>query len=320
MRPADDGELARLARAAAPDVLAEALRRAREDAVARLSALLTDAIVAAALAGTSPRTPEPAHAPAPAEDGEEVLYAYALARAGLPLPEDLPALIEGTRVRQVTDAGLALLVSPVSPEQLQVDEDDLSEDGRLATLVRGHDAVLRAAADPGPVLPLRFGTVVANEDGARRLLREHAEAARAQLDRIDGTREWGVRLLRRLTGEPQLTGPTPRRAGMSGTEYLSARREALAAHDRAEQDTARSAARLEEVLAPHVTDVLRRGGSPGSSLLLDVAYLVPRDREAGFTAAVEALGEELHGDGLDVELTGPWPPYSFVSLDEGAPA
>ena len=50
MRQADDGELGRLAREAAPGVLAEALGRAREEAVARLSALLADTIVAAALA------------------------------------------------------------------------------------------------------------------------------------------------------------------------------------------------------------------------------------------------------------------------------
>jgi hypothetical protein len=60
----------------------------------------------------------------------------------------------------VAAGDLALLVSPVSPDDLRIDEDDLSENGRLATLARGHDAVVRAAAALGPVLPLRFGTVV----------------------------------------------------------------------------------------------------------------------------------------------------------------
>lgn len=314
MQPGEDGELGRLAREAAPDVLADALRRARADAVDRLAALLSDAIVDAALAGAPPSA-----AAEPPADGEQVLYAYALARAGVPLPEDLPALTDGARVRQVTEAGLALLVSPVAPEQLRVDEDDLSEEGRLATLVRGHDAVLRAASDLGPVLPLRFGTVVPDEQAARRLLREHTAAALEQLARVDGAREWGVRLVRVLSGEPQLAGPVPRREGMSGTEYLSARRAALSARDRSEQDAARAGDRLEQTLAPHVTDTVRRGGNPGSSLLLDVAALVPRDRETGFRAAVEALGDDLRREGLDTELTGPWPPYSFVSLDEGGP-
>jgi len=66
---------------------------------------------------------------------------------------------------------------------------------------------------------------------------------------------------------------------------------------------------------PHVVASVRRGGAAGSSLLLDVAYLVrPRDEEA-FTAAVTRLGTELRGDGLALETTGPWPPYSFASLD-----
>jgi len=32
-----------------------------------------------------------------------------------------------------------------------------------------------------------------------------------------------------------------------------------------------------------------------------------------FTAAVAALKDELRGDGFDVQLTGPWPPYNFVN-------
>jgi hypothetical protein len=316
MTPPDD-VLRRLAREAAPDVLAAAVARAREDAVGRLAGLLTDAIVAEALTGPA-RRPAPAPAPQPAPPSGEVLYAYALTREALRLPPDIPGLTGGAPVGRVTDADLALLVSPVTPDQLEVDQDDLSEEGRLARLVRGHDAVLRAAADAGPVLPLRFGTVVPSEEAARRLLREHAEAAREQLARVDGGREWGLRLVRELTSEPPLTAATARQEGMSGTEYLSARREIHAARTRTEERAARAAARVEAALAEHVTEWLRRGGSPGSSLLLDVACLVPRGRDAGFTAAVAALDDELRADGVAVQLTGPWPPYSFASLEDGA--
>jgi hypothetical protein len=327
MGTADDVGLRRLAREEAPEVLAEALRRAREKAVARLEELLSDAIVAEALAGlpgrepvTPPRRPDQRSSPGtgtPAGGNDEALYAYALTRADQFLPEGLPALTEGAQVGRVVEGGLALLVSPVIPDQLQVDQDDLDEDGPLATLVRGHDAVLRAAAAAGAVLPLRFGTVVASEEGARRLLRTHGPAAAAQLDRVDGKREWGVRLLRSLAPEPQLTGSAPRRENMSGTAYLTSRRAALEARERVEEHTRRAAAQLEQALAPFVAESLRRGGNPGSSLLLDAAYLVAQDHEVAFTTAVTELAEELRPDGLDVELTGPWPPYSFVSLDAG---
>jgi hypothetical protein len=317
-------ELDRLARAAAPEVLAAALDRAREQAVSRLADLLTDAIVAQALAGAA-TTPAPATAPAPApapaaaavETEGEALYAYGITPAGLSLPEEVQALTDGGRIERVVAGDLALLVSGVLPDDLRVDEDDLSETGRLATLARGHDAVVRAAAGSGPVLPLRFGTVVPDEAAARRLLEEHAGSARAQLRRIGDNHEWGVKLVRRLA-EPVPAGPRPvDREGVSGTEYLARRRQALHQREDDERSATGAVELLEETLRPCVSESLRRGGSPGSSLLLDVAFLVPPERESEFLAAAAELREKLDPDGLEVEVSGPWPPYSFAALEPG---
>ena len=52
-------------------------------------------------------------------------------------------------------------------------------------------------------------------------------------------------------------------------------------------------------------------------MLLNAAYLVASDEGAGFTAAVAAEAT-AHPD-LRIELTGPWPPYSFAG-DEQQPA
>jgi Gas vesicle synthesis protein GvpL/GvpF len=312
-------ELDRIARAAVPEVLGAALEVARERAVARLADLLADAIVAQALTGAVPvRAPDP---PPPAADGArdgQALYAYGITTADLAPPDDVGSLTGGATLGQVTSGDLALLVSAVRPDELRIDEDDLSETGRLATLARGHDAVVRAAALRGPVLPLRFGTVVPDEAAARRLLDEHGDAARERLQRIDDSREWGVKLVRRLDVDPVPVGPRPsERAGVTGTEYLARRRQVLAQADRAEAAAEKAADLLLDVLRPHVTEVLRRGGSPGSSLLLDLAFLVGPDTEAGFLAAAAELRERLEPDGLEVEVSGPWPPYSFASLEDG---
>jgi hypothetical protein len=300
-------DLHRLAQEAAPDVLAAALERARAQAVARLADLLTEAIVAEAL-----KTAE--RGPAPADPDGEALYAYAITLAGLPLPGEAPALTDGARIERVAADDLALLVSRVRPDELRVDEDDLSESGRLATLARGHDAVVRSAAGVGPVLPLRFGTVVPDEAAARRLLAEHAAAARAQLRRVGDSREWGVKLVRHV-GEPVAAGPRPTGEQVSGTEYLARRRQALHDRDAAERSAAEAAELLEAALRPRAREALRRGGSPGSSLLLDLAFLVPPEGESAFLAAAAELREDLQPDGLEVEVSGPWPAYSFATLE-----
>jgi hypothetical protein len=336
-------ELDRLARAAVPDVLAAAVDRARGQAVARLADLLTDAIVAQALAGTvaspargagravappspnaeppQPRPPEARASDARAAEApdppREALYAYGITWADVPLPDDVGALTEDTALRCVVSGDLALVVSGVQPEQLRVDEDDLSETGRLAMLARGHDAVVRAAAAAGPVLPLRFGTVVPDEPAARRLLQEHGTSAREQLRRIGDTREWGVKLVRRLTSEPTPIGARARdRTAVSGTEYLARRRQSLERHDLAEAAAERAAELLHDTLRPHAAQSLHRGGSPGSSLLLDLAFLVSPAAEAEFLSAAAELRDRLEPDGLEVEVSGPWPAYSFAVLGD----
>ena len=312
----EQGELDRIAREAAPEVLAAALARARTQAEARLTDLLTDAIVARALAAAAPRAGIPS--PEPVDDAEQACYAYAIAGADLRYPTDGPALTPGRPIALVREGDLGLLISPVGPQELDVDPDDLSETGRLAVLARGHDAVVRAAAGAGPVLPLRFGTAVPDEDAARELLRTHAASAREQLRRIGTAREWGIRLARTLDPEvePALAGRTER-DGLSGTEYLSRRRSALQRGDDLTRTAAECAERLQDALSGHVSESLQRGGSPGSSLLLDMAYLVPTASEAAFLGTVQQLTEDLAGRGLTLEVTGPWPPYSFAALTPG---
>jgi hypothetical protein len=312
----DKGELDRIASEAAPEVLAAALERARTQAEARLADLFTEAIVARALAAADAEAPRPE----PVDPPGSAFYAYAVTWADLRYPADGPALTTGRRIDVIRDGDLGLLVSPVAPDELEVDADDLSETGRLAVLARGHDAVVRAAAGAGPVLPLRFGTAVPDEDAARSLLRTHAERAREQLRRIGTAREWGVRLVRTLVPgvEPALAGGA-QRDGLSGTEYLSRRRQALQKGDDLTRTAAECAERLQDVLSGHVTESLRRGGSPGSSLLLDMAYLVPTATEADFLGQVQQLAQDLEARGLALEVTGPWPPYSFASLSPGGP-
>jgi hypothetical protein len=51
--------------------------------------------------------------------------------------------------------------------------------------------------------------------------------------------------------------------------------------------------------------------------VLDVALLVPRDAEDELlTRAAEYTAQAVDA-GLELDLTGPWPPYSFARAWEG---
>jgi hypothetical protein len=48
-------------------------------------------------------------------------------------------------------------------------------------------------------------------------------------------------------------------------------------------------------------------------MVLNAAYLVRTSREDAFREALDQLHAAYAPQGVDFELTGPWPPYNFVA-------
>ena len=51
-------------------------------------------------------------------------------------------------------------------------------------------------------------------------------------------------------------------------------------------------------------------------MILHGAYLVDAAAQAQFRDEVGAVARGRGDDGVDFELTGPWPPYNFAEGDE----
>ena len=80
--------------------------------------------------------------------------------------------------------------------------------------------------------------------------------------------------------------------------------EALSEGERIFSDLARSAVDARRRTPVQSTTAIR--------VVLDAAFLVPEKQARSFRKAVAAQAKAC-GDGYDVALTGPWPPYNFVS-------
>ena len=62
-------------------------------------------------------------------------------------------------------------------------------------------------------------------------------------------------------------------------------------------------------------DARRRRPGPDTPgrLLLEAAFLVPVTRARTFRAEIARRTRALAPQGYDLSLSGPWPPYSFVT-------
>jgi hypothetical protein len=111
----------------------------------------------------------------------------------------------------------------------------------------------------------------------------------------------------------------PARPPGSGAEYLARRR---AERDRAdtgvEAATAAAAAVHHRLADRSAAATLsppqdRRLSGRTTEMVLNGAYLVARHDVDTFLRLVDEQRRARQGDGLELEVTGPWPPYNFAS-------
>jgi hypothetical protein len=174
-----------------------------------------------------------------------------------------------------------------------------------------HERVIESLMAERTLLPARFGMLLKNQQAALDALAKHYDAYLANLDRVRGRVELGLRVLWRAS-EPIAAVRTsePYRDGRS---YLLARlaeeRHAQAERRAAEAQAAILTKRLAELAADSVVEVLVT-----PRMLLKAAYLVDQTQIGAFQ---QAVGEQqARDDSLRFLCTGPWPAYHFVTATE----
>jgi hypothetical protein len=252
-------------------------------------------------------------------DGLVYLYAVGDAVLGENDPSGLTG-VDGTPVRVVVDGRLGAVVSTVDPlhfseEALRRNLEDLTW---LAESAHAHHAVVEAIWQHHPVAPLRLATIYLDDDNVRGLLRAKDAAFTAALDRIRGRREWGVKAFARRQPDTDADGNAGDPDLGPGAAYLLRKRKARERSARAQQDVQDAAADLHRTSsAAAVASHLYPPQDPQLSgrrepMVLNAAYLVGQSDAARFLDAVQTW----HSPHIDHELTGPWVPYSFATLEE----
>ena len=234
---------------------------------------------------------------------------------------------EGSAPRAVSlGAGPSLIVSDVpsltySPETL---EPKLADLDWVSAAGAAHHQVVDALSDAGAVvLPFRLFTLFSSEARAVASFDGSRAAMTRAFDRVRGKQEWVLRI-----GKPEPStrsdrsvhgGPAEPRssAPSSGTGFLQAKadakREAAERAIRVKEDAVSAFAALEKLAELSKTRPVEGSGN----LLLDAAFLVAPTRVEAMRDALTRQAERLLRDGCAVSLTGPWPPYSFASMDVG---
>ena len=320
--------VAELAAADAPDVIQEARAAARVRARAALEDALVDELLKA-VARPEPTVaqPEPAATPPVAAKLGDAYWVYCVVPSEWAdeLASGLAGIEPGSTVEAVVEGHLAALLSRVpldeyGDEQLRRHLEDINWLERVA---RAHEAVQQGAMAQGPLVPLRMCTIYRDLGGVRRILQDQADLFTDNLAAVEDCSEWGVKVFLDLRRIPAPSPAVPEGGGSSGADYLAGRqreRDRVKDVDELSLRAAEEVHRAVSVLARQErANPVQRAEAHGrdAEMILNQAYLLEDERIEQLQSTVAELSERWAPQGLLVELTGPWPPYNFVSDSAG---
>ena len=230
----------------------------------------------------------------------EQLYLYAIID-GAAL-DDTPLLVGlgGAPVWLLPFRALAAVVGPVTDWQLTDSE----------AAAQAHEQVVEWFMTRESTLPVRFGTLFSNEAALSEALDQHYATLCADLQRLAGRVEVEFRILWDAdtvwsNAEEQAPPAVMDADAESRLRYIQERLRA-AAESLAQQ--------CRERLAPHAeaitTSILETKHAP-----VRASLLVARGGADALVAEIAQIQRELYP--LQVECSGPWPPYHFVYAIKG---
>ena len=256
-----------------------------------------------------------------------VLYVYAIAARGALATPGIEG-VDGESVPRVVERGdLAALVSDVdaaafSQETIDARAADLDW---LGSIGYSHQQVVEHACRDADAIPLRAFVLFSTEQALGEHLEQRADELKEILGTIAGREEWTVKLeFDEKTWAHAIERRAPSMAALAaeaegapaGKAYLLRRKMDEARKNAAREAVDAIAAEMEERISrelgvPVVSELSRTGSMPQFNVLLE------RSRAGDMEQLAADLQRDYRDEGVRPVLTGPWPPYTFVSRSEG---
>jgi len=205
----------------------------------------------------------------------------------------------GGEVFVVRGHGLAGAASPVE------------EGGTVPGVSRllAYQQVIEAFHASRAVIPMRYGCLLESEPAILRLLEEHRQEYEMLLTQFEGMVEMGIRILwnrgqRPVPREPEEVPSTP------GAAYLAMLRKRHPPGDGLEAEEGRLAELISSSLGGFYDRLRAEASTVAEGRMLSLYFLTPKTSVADFRDRVR----QMHfPEGTKLLLSGPWPPYNFVS-------
>lgn len=263
----------------------------------------------------------------PEASDTNAIYVYAVCRAELPVDLDgLTGVAQEEPVRSLTFGSLTAIVQSVRSAEFTDEawQERLTDEAELERYARAHHAVVSAVAAQAPTVPLPLATLYSGPDRARHALDAESVRFHTALKRVAHHAEWGVKVYAPASpgGGAAAAPPGPgapadraRPAPGAGRAYLDRKRNLRTEREQRQEESLRVAEAVDADVS-RIAKASRRlrphgQGAAGDHRVqvLNATYLVAEHRAGELDLLARSLRERT---GAQIEVSGPWVPYSFV--------
>lgn len=258
---------------------------------------------------------------------EQGLYIYCIIPASQGNPVE-----EGIQI--ISHKDIAAVVEKMTLDEFQEETFKLKiekEPQWLEEKVLHHNNVISKFADKTMVIPMKFGTIFKTEKTLDDMLEEKYPDFIEIISSLDGKEEWGVKVFCQIDKfKEHLIHTHPAIIDIDATMegkpegliyFLKSKKELLITEESEKKMNQDATAIHEELVKLADRNCLNKLQPKeitrkNAEMILNGAYLIIKEKVDELKLKVSNLQKAYAESGLELEISGPWPPYSFADLEK----
>jgi hypothetical protein len=259
----------------------------------------------------------------------ELIYVYCISDS----PPELSRNNAFEGIKSIPLNGFYMIVKSVSEEEFSEEnfKKNLSDIQWLETNAREHVEIINLLMKENTMIPFKFGTIFQAETGLKKFVADYSDSLSENFQYIRGKEEWSVKIYCNRSAlcekidelsEEAASLEKQIMASMPGKAFLLKRKKTDLIENEMDRICKNFGQEYFDELrtlseSSHLNNLLpKEFTGREDSMILNATFLVSKNKVNDFNSVVIIQMERGEKSGFCIEVSGPWPPFSFISIKE----
>ena len=259
----------------------------------------------------------------------DLIYVYCISEA----PPKIVPQLESSGLECLTIGGFFINIKNVSESNFSEAnlKKNLSDIQWLEIQVRDHISVINSIMEYSAVIPFKFGTIYNTKASLEKFIADYSDSLIENFQQISGMEEWAVKIYcdRKLLSkkidelsveaaslQKQISESSPGKAFLLNKKKIDLiENEMDRLCNQFGQEYYEEIKKLSE--SNSLNNLLpKEFTGREDSMIINASFLVKASNVIDFKNHINSMSDRVGESGFFIEVSGPWPPFSFISIKE----